>query len=76
MATLLLNKAITVPLLQDHPRDNMEHRHRANMEHLHLLTAAISKHPQARLRRRVLATCLDRRHPSTCLAPLMRFAKP
>ena len=76
MATRLLSKAITVPLLQDHLQDNMEHRHRANMEHLHPLTAAISKHPQARLRHPVLATFLDRWHPSTCLAPLMRFAKP
>ena len=68
MATRLLSKAITVPLLQDHLQDNMEH--------LHPLTAAISKHPQARLRHPVLATFLDRWHPSTCLAPLMRFAKP
>ena len=68
MATRLLSKAITVPLLQDHLQDNMEH--------LQALTAATNKHLQARLRRPVLATFPDRRHPSTCLAPPMHFAKP
>lgn len=62
MVTLLLNKAITVPLLQDHLQDNMELRHRVNMEHLQALTVATSKLPQARLHLQVLATCLDRQH--------------
>jgi len=55
---------------------NMALRHRDNMEHHPALTAATNKHPQARLRRPVLAMCLDRQHPLTCLAPLMHFAKP
>lgn len=80
----LLTKAMVTLLLKDlHqanmarlPSKDMEPRLQASMEHLLPLTAAINKHPQARLRRPALATCLDRRHPSTCLALLTRFAKP
>jgi hypothetical protein len=57
-------------------QDNMVPRHRDNMEHLQALTAATNKHLQARLRRPVLATCLDKQHLSTCLVLLMPFARP
>jgi len=55
MASLLLHKGITERHLKD--------LRQGSMEHLQALMAATSKHPQARLRRPVLATFLDRQHP-------------
>jgi hypothetical protein len=76
MARLLLNKDMVTLLRKDLHRVNMVRLLSKVMVPLQALTAATSKHPQARLRRPVLATCLDKRHPSTCLVPLMHFAKP